>query len=73
MLLFPVNMFDGQVKTKQGKIGREKDSPSQTNIIDERANHHQEEVQVGRQKDQDGKGEKSTKGSVMGLPFKRRF
>ena len=43
-------MFDGEVKTKQGKIGREKDSPSQTNILDGRANanHLQEEVQVGR-------------------------
>ena len=82
-------MFDGQVKTKQGKLGREKDSPSQTNIIDGRAstNHHQEEVQVRRQKDQEGlrrdlrpvgqqscpKGDRPTKGSVMGLSFKKMF
>ena len=46
--------INGQVKTKQSKIGREEDSPSQTSILVGQANHQQEEeVQAGRQEDQE--------------------
>ena len=38
-----------QLKIKRGKIGKERDSPSQTNILDEWANHREEQEDQGDQ------------------------